>query len=659
MQRSRKLRRLSKAGIGVAAAALILTACGSSTPPASNGSTTTTAPATIHHGGTAYFAEGAGAPPNYIFPFSSLTYFSVSNLNQFQYLMYRPLYWFGQISTAAPTFNEQLSVASAPVWSNSDKTVTVNLKGWKFSNGQTVDAQSVIFWMNMMKAEPDNWAGTAPGLFPFNIKSYEASSATSLSVTFNLTGAYNPTWFLYNQLSEITPMPEAWDITSLSGAPGSGGCGAVAPGKAMTGASTKAACTKVWTFDTDNNGTAKNPVMAGNTSTYASNPVWQVVDGPWRLSQFTASNGRAVFVPNPKYSGPQKPYLAQFVEVPYTQDTTEFGALEAGGQGAPDVGYAVAQDVPQWNGAVGTTGPNAAALTGKYTMFPVYGWSINYFPMNFNSNTDLGGGTNAGYVIRQLYFRQALQMLIDQPAIIKAVDKGYGVPTYGPVPIYPKNSFLSPNESNNPYTYDPTKAVDLLRSHGWTINKGGTDVCSKGGPSGCGAGVNVGAKLSFLMVYISGSTAATSTVNLQTSQWSQAGINVTTKTEPFTQVIGYAAVCAMNQGAKCNWEMANWGGGWIYAPDYQPTGEEIFATGAGSNAGSYSNPTNDRMIHQTNVSANMNVFFQWEDYLAKQLPVVWQPNAADYLLEVSNQIGGVMPFNALLNLTPEYWYFKS
>ena len=40
---------------------------------------------------TVIFAEQAQAPPNYIFPFMSLAFFSVYNINQFQYLMYRPL----------------------------------------------------------------------------------------------------------------------------------------------------------------------------------------------------------------------------------------------------------------------------------------------------------------------------------------------------------------------------------------------------------------------------------------------------------------------------------------------------------------------------------------------------------------------------------------
>jgi peptide/nickel transport system substrate-binding protein len=37
------------------------------------------------------WAEQPQSPPNYIFPFMSLTYFSIANISEFQYLMYRPL----------------------------------------------------------------------------------------------------------------------------------------------------------------------------------------------------------------------------------------------------------------------------------------------------------------------------------------------------------------------------------------------------------------------------------------------------------------------------------------------------------------------------------------------------------------------------------------
>ncbi|HEV8064206.1 MAG TPA: hypothetical protein VGP46_05210, partial [Acidimicrobiales bacterium] len=231
-----------------AAAALALAACGSSPSGSGSRPTTTSTGGSSPIGGTAYWAEPPDVKPNWIFPFEGLTYFSTVN-GALQSPLYRPLYWFGPPGTAAPTVDFSLSPADQPVFSDNDTKITVTLKGWKFDDGQTVDAQSVIFWMNMLKVEGANdWGGYVPGSnqFPGNVKSYEASSATASVVTFTLDSSYNPTWFLYNELSQITPMSEVWDITSLTGAPASGGCGAVLPGVQMTGAETAIvrACTK-------------------------------------------------------------------------------------------------------------------------------------------------------------------------------------------------------------------------------------------------------------------------------------------------------------------------------------------------------------------------------------------------------------------------------
>jgi peptide/nickel transport system substrate-binding protein len=661
MLRKRRLHTAWKAGAALGIAAIVLGACGSTaTGPTNttNGNTTTTAAPHVK-GGTIYWAEGPAVTPNWIFPFADLAHFSVANLTQFQYLMYRPLYWFGPNGTTAPTVDYTQSLANAPVFTNGGKTVTVPLKGWKFKDGQVVDAQSVVFWMNMMKAEGASaWAGYVPGnqAFPGNVVSYSASSPTALSVTFQLSESFSDNWYIYNELSQINPMPEAWDVTSLTGAAGSGGCGKVSAG-AMTGAATMAACKAVWTFDSDNGATAKNPQMAGDLKTYGTNPLWaDGADGPWYLSAFDASSGEATFVPNTAYSGAQ-PIISKFIEVPYTTDTAEFNALAAGGSSAPQVGYIPPQNVPQYSGAPGGVGANASQLAGHYTLVPFETWQINYFPENFNST---GDGGNAGAIFHQLYFRQALQELVDQNGIIKGFYRGYGVPTYGPVPVFPANPFATPVEKSagGPYPFSLTSATNLLKSHGWTINAGGTDTCAKAGsgPGQCGAGIAAGAQLNFLEEYASGSATLTQAVQYEVSEWSKAGIHVTTKAASFNNVLKYGSPCA--KGPSCTWEMANWGGGWIYAPDYLPTGEEIFATGAGSNSGSYNDPTNNSEIIQTNRNSSLSVFQNWENYLAEQLPVIWQPISSG-LAEISNNIGGVTPINALLNLNPEYWYCKT
>ena len=82
--------------------------------------------------------------------------------------MYRPLYMFGGNSNTSVT--RQLPACrprAPPVYTNGGKTVVVNLKGWKWSNGETVDANAVIFFLNMAEAEKANWyallRGPAPG----------------------------------------------------------------------------------------------------------------------------------------------------------------------------------------------------------------------------------------------------------------------------------------------------------------------------------------------------------------------------------------------------------------------------------------------------------------------------------------------------------------
>ena len=123
----------------------------------------------------------------------------------------------------------------------------------------------------------------------------------------------------------------------------------------------------------------------------------------------------------------------------------EYNALAAGGSTAPDLGYLPSQNTPQ-KPSLGPTqaGPNDSALSSSYTLAQTESWQINYFPENFNST--LGAGGHAGAVFKQLYFRQALQELVDQTGVIATYFKGYGVPTYGPAPVYPPTT--SPTASS-------------------------------------------------------------------------------------------------------------------------------------------------------------------------------------------------------------------
>lgn len=600
--------------------------------------------------GTITFAELPQSGPNYIFPFAGLAFFSVSNTQYFQNLMYRPLYFFG--SGAAPTLNLKYSIGKNPQYSNGNKTVTINLNHYKWSNGETVTAQDVVFWLNMYKTVPSGYAGYVPGTIPDDLTSVVVKSPTQL--VLNLNGSVNQTWFTYNMLGQLYPMPMAWDVTSLTEKAGAEAC-ATAAFSAITTKTTTVkgapvvtpvsaaakSCENVYNFLSEQSG--YNPTSAAKLTnafaTYATSKLWSVVDGPWKLQTFNAT-GNVTLIPNDAYTGPTKPTYAKFVLQYFTSDTAEVNSL-FGHQ--TSIGYLNAANTTSPAVSETQAGANNPRLKSSYTIALGPTWAIAYALYNFASKNN--GGVN-GKIISQLYFRQAMQDLVDQPAFVKTFYKGYGAPTYGPVPVLPKSQFVTSYESNNPYPYSPSTAKALLKSHGWSIVPNGTDVCLTA--SKCG--VPAGTKLSLTMSYATGQASFNNQVQAEDDAWSSIGIHVKLLPGSFTQVAGAATP------ANPNWDLANYGL-WIFSPDYYPTGELLFQTGAGSNAGSYSDPTADALIKKTDFSVANGSLANYENYLAKQLPYLWQPNTIG-ANEVSNTLTGVTPFNSLDAILPEQWHIK-
>jgi peptide/nickel transport system substrate-binding protein len=607
-------------------------------------------------GGTMTIAEAAAGGPNYLFPMMGGAYFSVANF-QLIYMLYRPLYWFGLGNT--PNLNPSLSVADPPVYANHGRTVTVHMKGYKWSNGETVDAQDIVFWMNMLKANATSWAAFAPGpgQLPGDVTNVVADSKTD-TVILTLDATYSSYWFTYNELSQLSPLPIAWDIDAAGAKPGSGGCASATYASIQTGTSKAGSlidvsasakrCAAVYSFLT-------GKTEAGDLGTYATNPLWQVVDGPFKLSAYDATDNGATVVPNPSYSGPVKPSVNKLVLAPFTTDASEYNVLEAGK--TINIGYVPPQDLPVYKGAAFSksgaplAGRNAGSLASNYNLDPAYPWGVNYFALNYTNPV-------SGPIFKQLYVRQAMQSLMNQTLWIQLFNAGYGAPTYGPVPVFPPTNLVTPQETSNPYPYSAPHAVALLRSHGWKVVPGGTSSCAKPGTKAgeCGAGIAKGAKLSFSYLYYDGATSFNNQVKELAQSWSQAGINLALSGKSFGDVLTVAASpCAA--GKACDWDIANWGGGWVYSPDIYPTGEEIFATGASQNFGLYSDATDDQLIKATNTSSSLKALYSYEDYLATQVPDIWQPETALELNEVGKNVCGFTPQNPLFSWTAENWYF--
>ena len=286
----------------------------------------------------------------------------------------------------------------------------------------------------------------------------------------------------------------------------------------------------------------------------------------------------------------------------------------------------------------------------NFTLDPLYAWGINYFPVNYQSTTG-----NAP-IIKQLYFRQALAYLMNQQAIITGPLRGYGLFTVGPVGTHPSTQFLSTQgKQGDPFPYNPAKAKDLLTSHGWNVVDNGSTTCAN--PSLCGAGVKKGQPLTFNLPYATGVDWIASEMTQLQSNASSLGIKLNLEPKPFNQVTAIAGGNCVVAHISCNWDMANWGGGWTFVPDYFPSGETLFQSGSGANSGGYSNAQNDSLINQTVTSSSMEPMYNWQDYLATQLPVIWQPNGAYQLTEVANNLRGVLPQSTTLGINPENWYF--
>jgi peptide/nickel transport system substrate-binding protein len=603
-------RRVVPLGAGAAALALVAAACSSNSSSSAPGGTPV-------NGGTAVMAEPPSQTPNYIFPFMDPAVSTNQNLFDFTYLMYRPLYWFGYGSQ--PVVNTSLSLAAVPTFNGNN--VTITLKHYVWSNGTPVTAQDVMFWINMMRAVPQDWFGSVPGGFPTNISNVKVVSPTELTMTMNK--AYSATWFLYNNLSQITPMPAAWDRTASG------------PSHCDT---TVSDCAAVYAYLAG---------QAKDLSSYATSPIWSIVDGPWKLSAFN-SDGHVTFVPNKSYSGPVKPRLAALEEVPFTTDSAEYDVLQSPNSSTKiDVGYIPASDLPA-KPAGAAVGSNPLASKG-YTLAPLYAWGIGFYVMNFQSTT------GNGPIIRQLYFRQAMAYLMDQEGVISGPLRGYGSPTVGPVGNTPVSKFLSPQgQRGDPFPFSIAKAEALLSSHGWKVVPGGSTSCVD--PAKCGPGIAAGKTLVFNFPYASGLTWLASEMTELQSNAAQAGIKLNLQPQPINQVTSVAAANCVAVKVSCDWDMANFEG-FTFSPDYLPTGDVLYLTGATSNYGAYSNATNDAMIEKTLTSANLSYMYTWQDYLATQLPFEWQPFPAYQITEVANDLKGVTPQSPTLSINPENWYF--
>ncbi|MGW5687202.1 peptide ABC transporter substrate-binding protein [Nonomuraea sp. NPDC003754] len=548
--------------------------------------------------------------PNWILPISAPGFTQGENAI-FGAAQYRHLYEYRLDGSAVHNIDPERSMAAPPEVSDGGKTLTITLKDNTWSDGKPVTTRDVQFWYNLVSANKDRWASYRAGGFPDNITEFKVKDEKTFSLT--TTKVYNTAWFVGNQLNRIVPMPQhVWDKDSATGTVGD-------LDKTPEGAK------KVFDFLL---AAAKDP------KTYATNELWQVNSGPWKLEKYVP-NGEVVLAARDNYSGTDKPKLKKVVLRPFTGDDAEFNVLRAGDI---DYGYLPPANLSQ-----------RKYLESKgYTISPWYGWSITYLQLNYNNPT-------SGPLFKQLYLRQAMQMLIDQPTISKVVWSGMAAPTCGPVPSKPGTNGSG---EGCVYGFDPAKARQLLESNGWKVTPDGRTTCEKPGSAAgqCGEGVKAGTPLAFTVTSQTGFAATTKMFAEIKSQMAKVGIELTIKEVPDS--VAVTPICKPSE-ASCTWDMSFFGsqGSWYY-PAFA-SGERLFATGAPVNLGSYSDPEADRLIEATQFSTDEATLKAYNDHLAKNLPVLWMPNPVYQISAFRADLQGVDPQDPMNGMFFQDWAWKS
>ena len=616
-------RHAAKLAVFVVAGAMVLASCAkssTSTGSISGAFGTVPPPSGTPHVGTITVAEPPGATPTWIFPVTPSANNSVYTISSFQDEMWRPLYW--DVNGVAPTETRAMSLANAPVYSNGDKTITITLKSnYTWSDGQPLTSKDVLFWIDEVRAavkeDPANWAGYTPGVgLPDQVVGASTPNATTL--VLNLNSGVNPLWMTGDQLP-VQPMPShAWAKASANGP--------------ILDFTKPVNAKKIYDF---------LATESKSVSTYASNPLWQIVNGPYKLTSFNSTTGAFTMMPNTSYGGPHSAKVPSLQAVPFTSDTAEFDAVKAG---SVDIGYMPQTDVPQVS-QVKAAGYNVFG-------YPDFGFSDVAY--NFKDTT---GDFN--HIIAQLYIRQAIAHLQDEEGYLKAFFHGAGGLAYGPVPSIPLTPYTPANAVTNPYPFSVGAAVSLLKARGWKVVPGGTDTCARDGTAAnaCGVGIPAGTKLAFNLIYSAEPTIIGEQVTDLASQARKAGFAITLKSDNFNHIIA-----VYNDSTSPNtindWPMVDYGG---ETDGTYPTTFGVFNTTGTGNGGSYSDPQADKLINASVTSGSAGAVKNEASFLTAQQPSLFQPDP-DYIAVWKNIVSGQpAAFESLTQyqLNPEQMYLTN
>jgi peptide/nickel transport system substrate-binding protein len=225
------------------------------------------------------------------------------------------------------------------------------------------------------------------------------------------------------------------------------------------------------------------------------------------------------------------------------------------------------------------------------------------------------------------------------------------------VPAIPPSPYTPSNATNDPYPFSVATAVSILKAHGWTVNPGGTDVCSKAGTgaSECGAGIPAGTKLAWNLIYTTSPAIIGEQVEDLVSQAKKAGIEITLKSDNFDHMLATYYDGANPAGIDL-WAMEDFGG---FSIATYPTTNEIFNTGGTFNIGEFSNSQVDSLIHASVSGSNGTAVKDEASFITTVQPSLFQPVVDNIQVWKTGISGPPAAFESLtqFQMNPEFMYF--
>lgn len=557
------------------------------------------------------YAFPVGSNFSWMLPLESQTAYAGPNLNV-ENGMWLPLYAAGNGSATGVDY--QRSIGNPPVYSHHNKTVTITMKSnFKWSTGAVVTSNDVKFFFELDGAGKHTLGEYIPGEMPDDV--VRISYPGPYSFVLQLNRSYNPLWFTDNQLTWIIPLPtQAWDKT----------CESCPLGNAAASAE---GAKRVFQFLFK---------QSERLQTYATNPLWRAVDGPWTLSAYDAVTHAASFSANVRYRGPTPPKIAGYKLESFTTGTAEQDALRSG-----EVTF-------------GYLSPSALS---EVSYFKSHGFSVRPWRLFYNEAIEFGyTSPRWGALVKQLYVRQALQHLVNEKLYISRTLGGYGLADYGPVADYAGSPYVSPGIRRDPYPYDPPAAAALLAAHGWKRGSSGADVCMRPGTGSneCGEGIRKGRELDLLFLYSTATTSFFAQVSAFQSAAKTVGVEITLDGLTVTSMYSTAGVCPSTP--PCKWGLAGYAGFlWPYTDNtILPTGKNEFGKG-NFWAGGYDNPTAQALIDSADEHPGLKPLYAAEDYLSRNVASLWWP-LPDPIIVVRKDLQGWQHLSPYGTILPSSWY---